>query len=405
MGGLLLVLLIRFPIHFVLYPPYLMDFDVFRMVAERVAHGQSALLYHPTTSAVMMFKYAPCWAVLLLPLAWVPAQVAAILWTTLTVLWVGVAGLLIVKLCRLVELDPPPWLLVAVVSVLVRPITAEFLNGQIDVLWALLVISFVWADAHQQPWSAALWLSLAISLKLPSAIFLVGIIARGRLQPLLRTLTLLVGLNVAATILLQPFHPWSLFRDWAAVLWSSGTSRAYEIGNQTLLALMARFFSANAYHINLLALPPHAIPLLTTLVFIGLVAVAIMPGDRVASLERQRIFDGAFLTVLMVLGSPTAWIATYSALLLPMAIAVCGLRRLHQVRWDLSSLLLGVLLVALSAMTHATLWRRLGVTSIRGETYIYLVLMILPWLGLVLFASLWRQRQLLAAVASGISDS
>ena len=40
-------------------------------------------------------------------------------------------------------------------------------------------------------------------------------------------------------------------------------------------------------------------------------------------------------------------------------------------------------------------WHAIGVRYFRGESYIFLVLMVFPWLGLALFAYLWRQRQLL----------
>ena len=49
------MLLLRFPVNFILHPPYLMDFEVYRSVALRLAAGETPHLYDPTTSELMLF--------------------------------------------------------------------------------------------------------------------------------------------------------------------------------------------------------------------------------------------------------------------------------------------------------------------------------------------------------------
>ena len=116
-----LVFLIRFPVHFALSPPYLMDFEVYRAVAVRLAQGGGAALYSPATDVVMVFKYAPCWAIAWIPLAWLSSYAGSILWLTLTVLWLILACWGALRLCERAGLPSPGWIAPLAVSVLVRP--------------------------------------------------------------------------------------------------------------------------------------------------------------------------------------------------------------------------------------------------------------------------------------------
>lgn len=393
--GVALVFLIRFPIHFALSsPPYLMDFEVYRAVAQRVAEGEGSHLYDPTTSEAMMFKYAPIWALAWLPLAWTPAHAGAVVWMTLTVLWLLLACLGAHRLCEEAGLRAPPWISVVVAALLSRPLWAEFLNGQVDLLWALLVIGFLVATVKRQPWWAACSLALAIALKLPALIFLLALFVRRRIKAALRVCLIFAVLNVVACLFLDPAHPLQLAKDWAQVLWESGPSRAFEIGNQSLLALTSRFLSADGYQLNLLALPPLAV-VLVTLGVSGVLFVTVVhhhPAQRQG--QASWVFDGALLTIVMVLCSPTVWTATYSALVLPITVAASlALASPHTAWRSPSSAILALAVGTLSLMTHSSFWKMLGVRTFRHESYVFLVLMVLPWLGLALFAYLVAARR------------
>ena len=409
LGLFALVLLIRFPIHFLLYPPYLMDFEVYRSVAVRVVQGGGAILYTPATSDLMMFKYAPCWALAWTPLAWFPTAVGAIVWSTSTVLWVILTCWGAHRICERVGLPLPPWGAFVVAALLSRPLTAEFLNGQVDALWACLTIGFLVASVRQRPWWSSLWLALAISLKLPALLFLAYALLRRHLAIAWRTMLWLLVLNVPASALLNPAQPLQPLQAWLRVLVSSGASRAFEIGNQSLVALAGRLLTEDRYGLNLLSLAPAqaaAVAMGLAAVLFGLI-VFIQPTE--GSPQYRLVMDGALLTILMVLASPTVWIATYSAFLFPLAVAVAlthhGWR--HLLRDPFSWVACGAVWL-LSFMTHSSWWRSAGIRAYRGETYVFLVFMILPWFGLALFAYLWRQRQAgwrLAVSAADISDN
>lgn len=402
LGLLALILLIRFPVKFLLEPPYLMDFEVYRAVAERLMHDGAATLYHPTTSEVMLFKYAPCWALAWMPLAWIPARPGAVLWAVLTVVWLIASCRGAFVLCRRAGLSAPPWIAPAAAALLARPIMAEFLNGQVDLLWGALLIGFLVAETSSRRWWGPLCLAAAISLKVPALIVLPYLLVRGRWSVALRTLAALLILNLAAGFILSFPHPFRLFHDWAQVLWSSGSSRAFEIGNQSLLALAGRFLSPNPYDMNVLALPAPAV-LLVAVAASALLFGAVVANARVRLAPPARlVWDGALLAIVMVLASPTVWVATYSALLLPTMLAVaCAVGRLRDTCRHAPSMAAAVAVIGLSALTHSTVWKALGIRYFRGESYVFLVLMVLPWWALALFGYLWSRR----GAAPGISGS
>ncbi len=394
LAGLGLGFLLRFPGNFLLHPPFLMDLDVYRAVALRVVQGQAAALYDPTSSAVMLFKYAPCWALAWIPLAWIPAQPAAVAWAALTVGWLVLSCWAGLELCRRAGVDDPPWLIVAAMFLLVRSLTAEFLNGQVDLLWGLLVIGFLLAEDAGRMWLAAALLALGISLKLPAAVVLLYLLLSRRWATAGRTVAWLVGFNALSSFAMQPGRPLHLFGDWIRVLLSSGAGRAFEIGNQSLLALLGRFLMAGPYGLHVASWPATMIVELyaaTSLILLGLV---VWPRQPAGERRTRLIYDGALLMVLMALCSPTVWVATYSALLFPAMLALSNLWTTRRCFPSLlGSLAAGLLLLGLSIMTHSALWRAIGMRSIRGETYVFLVLMILPWFALALFGTLWVQRR------------
>ena len=64
--------------------------------------------------------------------------------------------------------------------------------------------------------------------------------------------------------------------------------------------------------------------------------------------------------------------------------------------------LLGGAFVLLSLMTHSKFWHLCGVLYFRSESYVYLVLMVLPWFGLWLFAFLIASS---AAASTRVTDT
>jgi hypothetical protein len=394
--GLGVVLLIRFPLKFLLEPPYLMDFEFFSTIASRILTGDAAQLYEATRSAQAVFKYAPFWALLIAPLGSVTDQTGVLVWSMLTIMWLLATCWLSQRLCALLGLRPSGVFAIIAVLLLVRPITSEFLQGQTNLLWGLLVAGFLYCEVTRRPWWAAGSLALAISLKLPALIVVPYLMLRGHWRTVGRTVLCTAALNLIGAVLLVPAHPLRLFNAWVKVLLVSAPDRAFEIGSQSVLALMGRLLRADGYGLNVLALSDGVVGWVTAILAAALFGALFVQPRRLAEPART-VVDGALLVIFMVVFSPTAWVATYSTLLFPATVAVtCAVNASHTT-WRHPSLAIGVLAsLLLSGLTHHRLWHLLGIHSFKGESYVYLVLMILPLLGVALAWSLWHQQRLLA---------
>ena len=137
--------------------------------------------------------------------------------------------------------------------------------------------------------------------------------------------------------------------------------------------------------------------LATVAVQMAVFALLFLPRPSRLSDTSRTILDGALLTVFMVLFPPSCWVATYSALILPVFVALTlFFARPQETSRHFSLAVSALTTVGLSLLTHSKVWRFLNVLQIRGETYVYLVLMILPWFGLCLASYLWHQRRLVA---------
>ena len=101
--------------------------------------------------------------------------------------------------------------------------------------------------------------------------------------------------------------------------------------------------------------------------------------------------------ILMVIGSPSGWPATYTVLAFPMFLSIVMLSRMAaDRRWDLWSLMFGALALICNLLTRRKFWDLLRLHDWHGEGYLFLVFMTLPLMGLFLLGMLFRQRRLLA---------
>jgi hypothetical protein len=384
--GVGLVLFLRFPVKFLLEPPFLMDFEAYRAAAERIVQGHAAELYQPLSSERMIFKYAPCWAILLAPFGWLPSHAGGILWSVINVIGVVWTCWIADRLCRLIGFGVPAFLSVLGLLFVVRPLSAAFLQGQSDILWGMLVSGFLLLAITARPWLAAACLALAISLKLPALLLLMWLFLRQRVRLAAQTLLWLVLFNVPVAWWLVPSNPLGLFRDWTVALAGSGTTYAFDIGNQSFLALMGRLLRADGYRFNVLALPDQQVMLITLAIQALLFTLPLLLIKKRKPETPRFLLEGSIMSVLMVLCSPSVWIATYTALLTPAIIGLAGLiRPIAAPSKRLPQLLTAALLLALSVMTHGKFWKAIGLPFLRNESYVFLVLMILPWLGLTLY--------------------
>ena len=390
-----LTLLLRYPIHFIISPPFLMDFEVYRAAAERLLHGAGGALYAPTTSEMMVFKYAPIWAFLWMPFGWMSDHAAGVWWTATSVVTLLVTLRLCASLCRHHHIRYHPLTGIAAVLLLVRPLAEEMGNGQANLWWGCLTVAALHADASQRPWRSALAMAAAILLKLPALIFIPYLVLQREWRRLGRLAIALAGLILAGSWFVAPRDPFALVQAWMRALAVNGHAYAFIIGNQSVLACLGRFFTADGYGLNCVSLSRVAI----TWIAIGLgIAGLVFVGwpRRGAHSPQRALYDSALLMILMTVFSPTCWTATFMTLLFPLFLALAGLW--HQQRdrcrdgWSL--LWTGLVLLG-SLFTNHNTWQRLHIPPWHGEAYLYLVFMVIPALTIALLALLARHRRLL----------
>ena len=388
-----LALLLRYPVNFLLHRPFLMDFEVYRAIAQRLLQGEGARLYQPTSSTMMVFKYAPIWALIWMPLGRLSDHAAAVAWTFLGVLALLATLLMCSRLCRRFGIRYHPLTAVATVLILVRPLAEEMGNGQVNLLWGCLAASFVLAAVANRPWRAAAALAGAILLKLPALIFLPYLALQRQWRLLGQTLLMIALALLGSCAFIAPQDPLGLLGSWAHALLNNGSAYAFMVGNQSLLVLLARCFSADGYGLNVLTLPREALTWIASgLLACAMALVALPPATRRPRSGRF-LYDAATLTVLMVIFSPSCFSATYTALIFPVFLGLATVT--HQCAQrdpDGGSFALAGVVAGLSLFTTRRAWSLFHLTSWRGEGYLYIVFMILPLLGLALLGLLWRGR-------------
>ncbi len=390
-----LVLIIRFPVIFFLHPPFLMDLNTYRFAAEVLRIGQGHALYDLGYNEVMFFKYAPIWAVVWTPLAYLGPHASTVAWSVLSVGWIlailALATWMIIRLQQPV----PLWAAAAAILLITRPLLEEFGNGQANFWWAGFIMWGIASDVLDRPGWAGWAFAASICLKLPSAIALPYFILVKRWKTAGWTLTwLLVWLWIGAWAA-NPHAPAALLTAWAKRLMIMGPAYVFRISDQSLLALFGRLCTADGYGLNALNLSRPVITAITLATGAGLYALVLLPWGHPT--PRRRAIDLSLLTILMILGSPSAWPATYCVLLAPIFVAVCLFNTLPGwARWDPLLLIWTSLTLLLTLLTLGKIWKAIGIPYWHQESYVFLVFMTLPLCGLALFALLHRQRQILS---------
>ena len=402
------IFFIRFPLKFLQEPPFLMDFSGFHVAAQRILRGEAEKLYQPLTTERQVWKYSPTWGILLSPLGLLPLNAGAVVWSTLNVVWLILTLWLGFRAVSLGGLTSRSFVPLVVVGLLTRPLSAEFLNGQLDLLWAFLLAAFLFLELKGRPWGSSLFWAAATSLKLPSGIFLPYWVFRRQWALLGRAWLCLLLFNGLGALFLNTKEPVLPLIQWAQALKTIGPVEAFDIGSQSLLAALGRFLTADPLRLNIANLSRSAVLGAALLLELGLLlAVCRAPGGMEP--KQRKLLDASMLMVLMLLASPSAWIATFSLLIVPFFAAIGGGLRLGKKFWK-NPVVMAALGVTLAAdlLTHKGIWKKLGIVYFRGESYLFLVFMIFTWLGLGLFLTLWLERSALArkgTVLKGLSPS
>lgn len=214
----------------------LTDLGVYQEAGRALVAGPPATAPRDPVTG-LSFTYPPFASVVMVPLAFLPAWLAAAVWTGASTAALAAA----VALVRRAQDRPAPgWLAAAVAggAVALEPVWQNLAFGQVNVL----VMTAVLVDLlrTERRWSGVL-LGLAAGVKLTPLVFVVLLVLVGRRATARRALVTF-GLTVAAGFLVAP--------RWAVSYWTDGLVDAGRVGppslthNQSVYGALTRLLDA-----------------------------------------------------------------------------------------------------------------------------------------------------------------
>ncbi|HUQ54107.1 glycosyltransferase 87 family protein [Lentzea sp.] len=225
----------------VLGRPLGVDSGVYRAGALALLHGEP--LYAPLTtlpdwSPALPFTYPPIAAVVFLPLAALPVQLA----------WGVLAAGTVLALRTSVRLVGGPWWVLPLLLCL-EPVWRTVALGQVNALLMALVLADVLALRGSR--FSGVLIGVAAAVKLTPLVFVVHLLVTGRPRDAARALAVFAGLAVTGWVLL----PGDAVRYWTSTM--LGANRAAGNawwGNQSLSGLVHRVMGGSSAVLVLLVL-------------------------------------------------------------------------------------------------------------------------------------------------------
>jgi len=268
------------------------DFEVYWRAGGRAAAAEP--LYREEDEHFRL-KYLPAFAVLAIPAAMLPLPGAKAIWFGISVALIPV--LLALSIGLLPTRHRPAWTLALITFVLMAKFYGhELVLGQVNVLFAVIVIAGVQLVASGRPVAAGLLFALAMIIK-PYAVLFLPWLAAGRAM---RALALAAAGLLTALVLPMPLYGWqgtvALHRDWWRTVTESTAPNLLNADNVSLAAMYAKWMGSAGVATALAAGTSAA-----------LLAIAAATLFRRRGLARPEGLEAALLLTLIPLLSPQGW--------------------------------------------------------------------------------------------------
>jgi len=268
------------------------DFEVYWRAASRAMAGES--LYR-AEDGHWLFKYLPAFAVVAMPIAVLPLQVAKAIWFTATV--ATLVLLLRATPSLLSELRKPRWVLVlGTFLVMGKFYLHEIVLGQTNLMFVAVITAALLALKHKQEVLAGLLVVCAIILKPYAVILLPWLLARRQ-----RGSIVAAAMGMTAALLLPVFRygfadTVQLHVDWWRTVLTSTEPNLPNPDNVSWLSMYSKWF-----HLGGLA---ESLALATAVIMFAVVVYVYRLRGGVSFPE---LLEGALLLILMPLLSPQGW--------------------------------------------------------------------------------------------------
>ena len=287
------------------------DLFVYQHAGRTVLDGLPSLRPRDPVTG-LTFTYPPFAALVMVPLALMPAWLAAAVWTGASV---GALAAVVVLVRRALHRPAPGWLvaLVAGGALALEPVWQNLVFGQINALIMLAVLVDLLRPDRRR---SGVLLGLAAGVKLTPLVFVVLLVLVGRRATAGRAVLAFAG-TVAVGFLVAP--------GWATSYWTNGLIDAGRIGppalahNQSVYGALTRLLDGRPQTLLWLAL---ALPLCLAVLLVA--GCWWRRGDRV--------LGTCLAAMAMLVASPVSW-SHHWVWAVPIALALWERNRWAAAAW------------------------------------------------------------------------
>jgi glycosyl transferase family 87 len=280
------------------------DFEVYWRAGQRAGHAEPL---YTLDDGHYQLKYLPAFAMLAVPVGWLPLHVAKALWFAISI---GALGAFVaMSLALLPDRRKRAWVLAAlVVLAMAKFYGHELVLGQVNLLLGAIVVAAVHLLIRKQEIPAGVLIALAVIVKPYAVIFLPWLaVVRGWRALFTAVPALLAAMLLPATVY-GAWETWTLHRDWWHTVSASTAPNLLNADNVSLAAMFAKWLGTGAVAAWL--------ALLTSAALLAVTGDVIR---RRRTVRAPLALEAAMLLTLMPLLSPQGW--DYVFLLATPAVA------------------------------------------------------------------------------------
>lgn len=218
------------------------DFEVYWRAGERAAHAEP--LYTPDDGHYQ-HKYLPAFAILAIPLAWVPLPVAKAIWFACSTVVLG--AFIAMSIALLPDRRKRVWILATIVVLAMAKFYGhELVLGQVNLLLGAIAAGAVHLLRKRRDALAGVLMALAVIVKPYAVIFFPWLAAIRRGRALLAgAAAMVVAIALPATIY-GVSGAWSLHVDWWRTVSTSTAPNLLNADNVSLAAMYAKWLGPHA---------------------------------------------------------------------------------------------------------------------------------------------------------------
>src|SRR5215212_9133265 len=268
------------------------DLEVYWTAACRARNAER--LYR-TADGHYQFKYLPAFAVLTIPAAGLSLKAAKAGWFVVSL--VLLVALVALSLAALPARRKPAWLLVTLTCVVMLKFYGhELVLGQMNVLFAVLVVAAVIAMRDRREAQAGVLIAFAMVVKPYAIIFLPWLVARGRARAIAAAAAGVVVLLALPALVYGVAGDIDLHRAWWTTVTESTAPNLTNADNVSIAAMWAKWIGAG-----------RTASVLTAVISAALLACAVFVFAWRRGVSFPEGLEAALLLTCIPLLSPQGW--------------------------------------------------------------------------------------------------